>query len=405
MATRFDPPLEVTLASSAAPVLFHEVAEAKAWIEREAEVWGPYFADPWPSVGGPYWAPLRRLQKTISGIRSAIVGAEADSSPSVRPDNFVGVFEPYKNGECLQVDSPLAKRAIEFLSAATTLTERRSAAAFLCAATNTNVGFNALAQSGDPSIPWFLGMINYSALSASPVDARRLIDSTIEATLGKWQSVLNDQKGKHLSELELIQQTQAAIAADQENQRDAFTKQIADNKKQLEKVEEFYTEGLRTQAPTKYWTDKARSHGTIGYVSFGVFAASALALAGAAYWLGLDLVDAIAQIQGAANGLVGLETALSRFLIFLVPSFFAVWLLRTILRIALSNLALADDARHRVTLIQTFRSLLEHEKKLEAPDRILMLQALFRPSPGSGDDESAPPNWFDVLVSRIKPSK
>jgi hypothetical protein len=121
------------------------------------------------------------------------------------------------------------------------------------------------------------------------------------------------------------------------------------------------------------------------------------------------MISALAGDPAAASEnqrFVELETALSRFLVFLVPSFFAVWLLRTTLRIALSNLALADDARHRVTMIQTFRSLLEHEEKLEAADRILMLQALFRPSPGSSrDDESAPPNWFDVLVSRLKPSK
>lgn len=146
MAAKFNPPLDVALASSAGRIVLHEVAEAKAWIAREAAVWGPYWADPWPAVGSPYWAPLRRLQKTIPAIRGVIAAAEADSSPEVRPDNVIGAFDPYKNGECLHVGSPLAKRATEFLSAPTTLAERRSAAAFLCAATNTNVTFNAFAQ-------------------------------------------------------------------------------------------------------------------------------------------------------------------------------------------------------------------------------------------------------------------
>lgn len=249
-------------------------------------------------------------------------------------------------------------------------------------------------------------MINYTSLSSSPGDAHRLLDSTIEETLGKWQSILNDQKGKHLGELERIDQTQKLISEAHEHQQAAFATQIADNKQQLTQVQELYTEGLRTQAPTKYWTDKAETHSKLGKWFFIAFAVAAVGLAGTAYALGLDLVSAIAQTQSnGANGLVRLETALSRFLVFLVPTFFAVWLLRIVLRIALSNLALADDANHRVTLIQTFRSLLEHEKKLEAPDRILMLQALFRPSPGGREDESAPPNWFDVLVSRIKPPK
>ncbi len=406
MAAKFDPPLTIAVASSAGPLVFHEVAEARAWIERELEVWGPYWADPWPSVGNPYWAPLRRLQKTIPGIRNAIATAEADTSHEIRPDNYIGAFGAYKNGDCLHSGSALAKRAIELLSAATTQAERRSAAAFLGAATNANVKFSEIAQLGEPSIPWFLGMINYSSLSASPVDARRLLDSTIEATLGKWESVLNDQKGKHLGALESITQTQTSISEAFQQHQTAFAKQIDDNKKQLAEVKEFYTEELRTQAPTKYWTDKAETHSRLGKWFLAAFAAAAVGLAGTAYALGLDLVAAIAQAQGnAADGLVGLETALSRFLVFLVPTFFAVWLLRIVLRIALSNLALADDARHRVTLIQTFRSLLEDQKKLEAPDRILMLQALFRPLPGAREDESAPPNWFDVLVSRIKPGK
>ena len=53
MATKFDPPLKITLASSAGPIVFHEVAEAKAWVEHEAGTWGPYWADPRPTVGSP----------------------------------------------------------------------------------------------------------------------------------------------------------------------------------------------------------------------------------------------------------------------------------------------------------------------------------------------------------------
>jgi hypothetical protein len=75
-----------------------------------------------------------------------------------------------------------------------------------------------------------------------------------------------------------------------------------------------------------------------------------------------------------------------------------------LLRVGLSNLAIADDASHRHTLTLTFRSLLEHEKnKVQEADRILMLQALFRPLPGgAADDEAAPPNWFDTLLQRMK---
>jgi hypothetical protein len=90
-----------------------------------------------------------------------------------------------------------------------------------------------------------------------------------------------------------------------------------------------------------------------------------------------------------------------------VPTIGFYWILRQVLRLFLSNLAQYSDADERIAMIETFLAL-EGENKLDKrEDRILIIQALFRPGPGSSgsDDGSMPAHWFDLLMKRLDPAK
>jgi hypothetical protein len=80
----------------------------------------------------------------------------------------------------------------------------------------------------------------------------------------------------------------------------------------------------------------------------------------------------------------------------------AFWFLRILSKIFLSQLHAWSDAQERVVMVKTYLSLLQDEKALEAKDRRLILEALFRPAPsGIIKDDGVPPALFD-LISRLK---
>ena len=76
--------------------------------------------------------------------------------------------------------------------------------------------------------------------------------------------------------------------------------------------------------------------------------------------------------------------------------------MRIISRQLLVNFSFASDAGERVAMVKTFLALMQKPEHVSENDRVLILSALFRPSTKS-DDDAAPPNWFDLLMNRVKP--
>ena len=83
---------------------------------------------------------------------------------------------------------------------------------------------------------------------------------------------------------------------------------------------------------------------------------------------------------------------------------FAVWGVRLVVRMFLSNMHLMTDAAERVVMVKTYLSLLEGDRLSSAEDRQLILQALFRPaSDGIVKDEGIPASFFELLTRNPKP--
>jgi hypothetical protein len=81
-----------------------------------------------------------------------------------------------------------------------------------------------------------------------------------------------------------------------------------------------------------------------------------------------------------------------------IPVLGAAWLLRLISRFLNNNQVLADDARHRQVMTQTYLALVaDPNSQVTEKDRLIMLNAIFRPLPGAQTDEVAPPTILDLL--------
>jgi hypothetical protein len=82
----------------------------------------------------------------------------------------------------------------------------------------------------------------------------------------------------------------------------------------------------------------------------------------------------------------------------IIPALAVAWLLRFIARLAIQNLALAEDAQQRHAQMTTYLRLLgDTRSPIDKNERILALSALFRPLPGQGPDDVNPPTVADLL--------
>tara|TARA_R110002020_G_scaffold467027_4_gene690191 strand:- start:7107 stop:7325 length:219 start_codon:yes stop_codon:yes gene_type:complete len=60
------------------------------------------------------------------------------------------------------------------------------------------------------------------------------------------------------------------------------------------------------------------------------------------------------------------------------------------------SMLLMDDARARVTMLDTYLFLISQDAAVKQ-DRGAILEALFRRAPGHGSDTSEPPHFTDLL--------
>lgn len=96
--------------------------------------------------------------------------------------------------------------------------------------------------------------------------------------------------------------------------------------------------------------------------------------------------------------------SISRIAIIAAPVFLYVWGLKLLIRFQMRSLALMDDANQRRATMDTYFHLLEHDKA-STEERALMLNALFRPLPGQGNDNVDPPNYIDIVKDKVGISK
>ena len=165
-------------------------------------------------------------------------------------------------------------------------------------------------------------------------------------------------------------------------------------------LEDLYREKLRLAAPATYWAKRARSlsfQGGFWAVLLVIVSIISIAGAGAFFWAWLHKAPmefGLPSLQGVA--------------LFAATVAGAVFLMRTLSRLAFSAFHLQRDAEEREQLTHLYLALI-HEKALDTQARDVVLQALFsRADSGllSGDHSPTMPGVADAIagLSRIRPS-
>jgi hypothetical protein len=116
---------------------------------------------------------------------------------------------------------------------------------------------------------------------------------------------------------------------------------------------------------------------------------------------GFPIITKLAEIEKVTGGsgdniAVALTHQFGRLVVFSVPIFVFLWMLRVVMRYFMRSMLLMDDARQRQTMLDTYFMLSENGRA-DDRDRPLVLWALFRNTPGHGPDGIEPPDFTEVI--------
>ena len=415
MSEMFSPPVEIDLQVNPGHVVFNHVEQARQWIDAEITAWQEYFPDNPASLGRFYAQFIADQRQALRRVQSEIAAAENAQGDDVAPEGIHAALQGFVKHKILHSESPIGKKAFQLMEAAESLYEKQQASGFLAAAITSDKApistFRNNHFQGDNFVPFISGVALYESFTGTGEDSAKFIDRAVQSCFAGWQQQLAIHQNDHFNAVHAIAKCKEEIGKEHERQKNEFNNQISTFNKDIEELKAFYHEKLRSEAPAEYWGKKARKHAWTGRATMALFFVLSAVFAYYAHELASILVDSITAATAASgpdaqeswvNAQGSFQLAFTRILVILVPGFFAVWLLRVLLKVGLSNLAIADDARHRVTLVGMFRSLTEHGAQVSEADRILMLNALFRPTPGTTDDDTGPPNWFEVMMEQLK---
>lgn len=93
--------------------------------------------------------------------------------------------------------------------------------------------------------------------------------------------------------------------------------------------------------------------------------------------------------------------SLSHSLFYFVPTILYVWFLRIFATEYRTNKNMADDAEEREAMVFTFKAL-EYEQRVGDEERLLILNALFRPHGNTGEESVPTPVWEAVIGKLAK---
>lgn len=163
-------------------------------------------------------------------------------------------------------------------------------------------------------------------------------------------------------------------------------------------------EELKIDTTKKLWRDRAFWSAISFWVSAGVIAAAILAPPSWAIYHIETVFGFLKRVGDAATqGLpVDATTAqltaatISRLVVITAPLALYFWAVKLLIRFNTRSMMLMDDARQRHTTLDTYFHLIERSGAT-TEERGLMLNALFRPLPGQGQDSVEPPNFMELV--------
>jgi hypothetical protein len=221
-----------------------------------------------------------------------------------------------------------------------------------------------------------------------------------EAYIGTRTDELSSKFTTLERELNKLANEQTAVSERLQGAQNSFSNflhKIGDPEAALENFKASINENLRLSQVKTLWRNTA-VRSWRAYVLSWVFLILLLVIVPAAVLWQAEGVfsffklvgDAVlADIPKEASETAILIASVSRLVLVTLPVALYVWLIRIVVRFNVRSLLLMDDARQRDTMLQTYLHLVEQDAGVRA-ERPLILEAMFRRTPGHGPETMKP---------------
>lgn len=187
------------------------------------------------------------------------------------------------------------------------------------------------------------------------------------------------------------------------NQTDILKEQVADRDREIQGYKTSIVEALKLDTARRLWGDRAKDASVAFWCSGAALLVMLIGFPALAIWEA-DVVFAFLRTMGStvfadlpvAGETVAAISLVSRLILITLPIALYIWLIRIMVRFNMRSLLLMDDAAQRKTMLDTYLHLVEQDATVKA-ERPLILEALFRRTPGHGADSIEPPNLSEVM--------
>lgn len=254
--------------------------------------------------------------------------------------------------------------------------------------------------------------INFKGISSYDIYMKKIEEIEKQATiLDRKITEIFTQYGEANSKLDHFhrqsEEVDTRIKETQKNIGTKYQEYESALKSNFENLKTELKESLSLEEARLLWESKRNSHRQ-NYIVLGIILAVILIVTPVIAILNVDFIADKIKIlsesfsnQSIPTGqeenawVFALSNQITRLLIVGLPITAYIWATRILVRIFLSNRALMDDAYERKTMLDTYLYLVG-QGNANIEDRPLILNALFRSSPGQAPDIE-PPNLSDVV--------
>ena len=171
----------------------------------------------------------------------------------------------------------------------------------------------------------------------------------------------------------------------------------------MQEKEAFYEKKLAVKSAVEYWRKKAKKHRRIA-ISFGILAGVLMLVSIVIFYrIGVSILnlDAEADITKRIITETG-SLQLWVYGLFTISATLAIWIIRLLVKIFLSNLHLSTDAEERETMIQTYLAFEREENVLKETDKEHIIPAIFRSTAtGIVKDDGSPQSPLNIIMKKF----
>ena len=383
--------IETNLGNNGGDIAFESVSDALAWVEKEIQLWTKFGGN----VGSQQLkSKVLEVQLDLPmRIRDRLKQLETRddaAGPGVIKE-ITGLFAQYADYRSLYSGSAAGTDILSTRTEATQLAALGGIASIvgipgheMLALANVNENAHLAVLSG------YCMARDANVVKRSEIGRH---EERLEYFLGNLRSMVTEVARAKEETVEEGNRRLEELAADQASRETSWSEFVKSADVEWTSLRTTFDVQLRLEAPANYWGKEANRAHRAAMGNLGLFAVMAFTMIYILVGHGPDFLGKLANIE---NGVSYASVALIS-----LPALTALWVLRHVARLFVTNLERSNDARMRETMTATFLALTkEGASTVEQKERILVLEALFRPLGKKQTDDGQFGGLLDILGRR-----